>query len=130
MKIEVSTGELVDKVAILAIKLEKFEDEAKKANVRKEYELLAAAMKSAGISTDSPEFLSLKEVNLKLWHIEDDIRSKERKKEFDGDFIELARSVYITNDVRAGLKREINMRRKSGLMEEKEYADYGDTDAK
>ena len=85
-------------------------------------------MKSAGISTDSPEFLSLKEVNLKLWHIEDDIRSKERRKEFDGDFIELARSVYITNDVRARLKREINVRHKSGLMEEKEYADYGENE--
>jgi len=128
MKIEVSTGELVDKVAILAIKLEKFEDEAKKANVRKEYELLAAAMKSAGISPDSGEYLALKEVNLKLWHIEDDIRSKERKKEFDGEFIELARSVYITNDVRAGLKREINLRHKSGLIEEKEYSDYGENE--
>lgn len=130
MKIDVSTGELVDKVAILAIKLEKFEDEEKKANVRKEYELLAAAMKSAGISADSAEFLALKEVNLKLWHIEDDIRSKERKEEFDGEFIELARSVYITNDVRAGLKRDINLRHKSALIEEKEYEDYGGNDRK
>lgn len=130
MKIEVSTGELVDKVSILAIKLEKFEDEEKKANVRKEYELLAAAMKSAGISPDSAEFIALKEVNLKLWHIEDDIRSKESRKEFGGEFIELARSVYMTNDVRARLKREINLRHKSRLIEEKEYADYGENETK
>ena len=130
MKIDVSTGELVDKVAILAIKLEKFEDEAKKANVRKEYESLAVAMESAGISAESEEFLSLKEVNLKLWHIEDDIRAKERRKEFDAGFIELARSVYITNDVRAALKRKINLRHKSALIEEKEYEGYSGNDGK
>jgi len=124
MKIDISTGELVDKVTILAIKLEKFKDEAKKANVQKEYDILTVPMNSAGIKVDSKEFLALKEVNLKLWHIEDDIRIKEQKKEFDKDFIELARSVYFINDDRAKIKKDINLKYKSDLVEEKEYVDY------
>ncbi len=124
MKIEISTGELVDKVTILAIKLEKFKDEAKKANVKKEYDILTIPMNSAGITVNSKEFKDLKDVNLKLWHIEDDIRIKEQKKEFDSEFIELARSVYFTNDVRAEIKKEINLKYKSDLIEEKEYVDY------
>jgi hypothetical protein len=124
MKIEISTGELVDKVTILAIKLEKFKDEAKKANVKKEYDILTVPMNSAGIKVSSKEFQALKEVNLKLWHIEDDIRIKEQKKEFDKDFIELARSVYFINDDRAQIKKDINLKYKSDLVEEKEYVDY------
>lgn len=124
MKIDISTGELVDKVTILAIKLEKFKDEVKKANVKKEYDILTVPMNAAGISVDSKEFKDLKEVNLKLWHIEDDIRIKEQKKEFDTEFIELARSVYFTNDVRAEIKKDINLRYNSELVEEKEYVDY------
>lgn len=124
MKIDISTGELVDKVTILAIKLEKFKDEAKKANVQKEYDILTVPMNSAGIKVNSKEFLALKEVNLKLWHIEDDIRIKESKKEFDKDFIELARSVYFINDDRAKIKKDINLKYKSDLVEEKEYVDY------
>ncbi len=124
MKIDISTGELVDKVTILAIKLEKFRDEVKKANVRKEFDILTVPMNLAGIFVDSKEFKDLKDVNLKLWHIEDDIRIKEQKKEFDNDFIELARSVYFTNDVRAEIKKEINLRYNSDLVEEKEYVDY------
>jgi len=124
MKIEISTGELVDKVTILAIKLEKFKDEAKKANVKKEYDILTVPMNSAGIKVNSKEFQALKEVNLKLWHIEDDIRIKEQKKEFDKDFIELARSVYFINDDRAQIKKDINLKYKSDLVEEKEYVDY------
>jgi hypothetical protein len=81
-------------------------------------------MNSAGIKVDSKDFLALKEVNLKLWHIEDDIRIKEQKKEFDKDFIELARSVYFINDDRAKIKKEINLKYKSDLVEEKEYVDY------
>ena len=124
MKIDISTGELVDKVTILAIKLEKFRDEAKKANVKKEYDILTLPMNAVGITVDSKEFKDLKDVNLKLWHIEDDIRIKEQKKEFDSEFIELARSVYFTNDVRAEIKKDINMRYNSELVEEKEYVDY------
>lgn len=124
MKIDISTGELVDKVTILAIKLEKFKDEVKKANVKKEYDILTEPMNAVGISVDSKEFKDLKEVNLKLWHIEDDIRIKEHKKEFDTEFIELARSVYFTNDVRAEIKKDINLRYNSELVEEKEYVDY------
>lgn len=124
MKIDISTGELVDKVTILAIKLEKFKDEVKKGNVKKEYDILTVPMNSAGITVDSKEFKDLKGVNLKLWHIEDDIRIKEQKKEFDAEFIELARAVYFTNDVRAEIKKDINLRYNSELVEEKEYVDY------
>ncbi|HXK50136.1 MAG TPA: DUF6165 family protein [Clostridiales bacterium] len=124
MKIDISIGELVDKVTILAIKLEKFKDETKKANVRKEYDILTVPMNTVGITADSKEFKDLKDVNLKLWHIEDDIRIKEQRKEFDKDFIELARSVYFTNDVRADIKKEINLKYNSELVEEKEYVDY------
>lgn len=124
MKIEVSIGELVDKVTILSIKLDKFKDENKKANVKKEYDILTVPMNKIRITTQSKEFLALKEVNLKLWHIEDDIRIKEQKQEFDKEFIELARSVYFTNDVRAEIKKEINLKYGSELIEEKEYVNY------
>jgi len=124
MKIDISTGELVDKVTILAIKLEKFKDEVKKANVKKEYDILTVPMNAVGITVNSKEFKDLKDVNLKLWHIEDDIRIKEQKQEFDQDFIGLARSVYFTNDIRADIKKEINLKYNSDLVEEKEYVDY------
>jgi hypothetical protein len=124
MKIDISIGELVDKVTILSIKLDKFKDENKKANVKKEYNVLAIPMNEIGITTKSKEFLALKEVNLKLWHIEDDIRIKEQKQEFDSEFIELARSVYFTNDVRAEIKKNINLQYNSELVEEKEYVEY------
>ncbi len=124
MKIEVSTGEVVDKVSILEIKLEKFTNEEKKKNVRKEYELLKADMEAQGITTDSENYLALKKVNLQLWDIEDNIRIKEHRSEFDQEFIELARSVYFTNDVRADIKKKINMEFNSDLVEEKEYVDY------
>ncbi|MBU4486399.1 MAG: hypothetical protein KKD38_05675 [Candidatus Delongbacteria bacterium] len=124
MKIDISTGELVDKVTILAIKLEKFKDEVKKANVKNEFVILTVPMNSAGIFIDSKEFKDLKKVNLKLWHIEDDIRIKESRKEFDKEFIELARSVYFINDDRAKIKKDINLKFNSELVEEKEYVDY------
>ena len=78
----------------------------------------------AGILLQSPEFLGLKRINLKLWQIEDDIRLKEQKKEFDEGFILLARSVYFSNDQRTTLKREINLKFASDLVEEKEYTSY------
>ena len=124
MKIDISTGELVDKVTILAIKLEKISDPSKVKNIRKEYELLLKPMTDCGIGTDSEAFLALKNVNLKLWEIEDRIRIKEAAKAFDSEFIDLARSVYFTNDERAEIKKRINLATGSELVEEKEYVDY------
>ncbi len=128
MKVDISLGELVDKVTILAIKLEKIKHPGKLENVRKEYEMLSRAMALAGLSDQSPEFDRLFDrlvaVNRKLWEIEDMIREKEALKQFDEAFVELARSVYFTNDERAAIKREINARYGSEWVEEKEYAGY------
>jgi len=124
MKIEISIGEVVDKVTILEIKTEKFHNSEKLANVKKEYELLKNELEKIGIKTDSDEFKRLKEINLKLWHIEDDIRIEESKHNFGEKFISLARSVYFENDNRAAVKKEINLKFGSELIEEKEYVDY------
>jgi len=127
MKIEVSIGELVDKVSILNIKKEKFKDARKLENVKKEFNILLQRMRDAGIDLDNSYYQQLKEVNLKLWHIEDNIRQKEAKKEFDEEFIKLARSVYFNNDERAAIKKTINLEYNSDLVEEKEYVDYKKT---
>lgn len=127
MKIEVSIGELVDKVSILTIKLEKIVNPRKRSNISKEYDLLSKAMQEIGIKTDNQEYEALCRVNRKLWDIEDRIRLKEAHKAFDDDFIELARAVYFTNDERAAIKRRINEAFGSELMEEKEYVDYQGT---
>lgn len=124
MKIDISTGELVDKLTILSIKLEKISNPEKLANVRKEYDILMKPMNDAGIFTDSDEFIRLRDINLKLWDIEDRIRVKEVENAFDDEFISLARSVYFTNDDRADVKKEINLKFSSDLVEEKEYVDY------
>ncbi len=124
MKIDISIGELVDKLTILSIKLEKISDAAKLKNCKNEYDILLKPMEECGIKTDSDEFTKLKSVNLELWEIEDKIRIKELKQEFDDGFIELARSVYFKNDDRADAKREINIKYKSELVEEKEYVNY------
>ncbi len=124
MKIDISIGELVDKLTILSIKLEKISDAAKLQNCKNEYDILLNPMEECGIKTDSDEFTKLKSVNLELWEIEDKIRIKESKQEFDNEFIELARSVYFKNDDRADAKREINIKYKSDLVEEKEYVNY------
>ena len=124
MKVEISSGELVDKVTILEIKLEKIGDPVKLPNVSREYDLLKHAMEAAGIAADSDDFKELKAVNLRLWEIEDRIRRKERDQEFDEEFIELARSVYRENDRRFELKRRINEMTGSEIIEEKEYVDY------
>lgn len=124
MKIEVSVGELVDKVSILDIKRDKFQNEDKLKNVQKEYEILLDKMLEAGIKSNNSFFKQLKKVNLKLWNIEDNIRQKEAKKEFDDEFIELARSVYFNNDDRAAIKKKINLEFNSDLVEEKEYVNY------
>jgi len=124
MKIDISIGELVDRVTILSIKREKIKVLRKLGNVEKEYSLLSKQMNKMGIHEHSIEFIKLKEVNLKLWQIEDAIRVKERRQEFDEEFIQLARSVYFQNDERAAIKREISIRFDSELIEEKEYIDY------
>ena len=124
MKINISIGELVDKVTILEIKLQKFKSKEKLLNVIKEYDILKNSMITIGINTNSKEFYHLKKINLSLWDIEDKIRIKEFKKEFDADFIDLARKVYFQNDVRAASKKEINIKFNSELIEEKEYVKY------
>jgi hypothetical protein len=125
MNIEVSHGEIVDKLTILQIKKENITDPIKLDNIVKEYDyLLSIVENDLGISTESPEYLELLSINKELWVIEDDIRDKERVKEFDEAFIKLARSVYYTNDVRAKIKKEINLKYSSGFVEEKSYQSY------
>jgi len=122
----VSYGELIDKLTILQIKLLEIKDDVKLANVRNELELLDATWKNDKASeTDITEETGrLLAVNQRLWKIEDDIRMKERAQAFDDEFIQLARSVYIENDERAAIKREINTKLGSTLVEEKSYQDY------
>ena len=125
MNIEVSHGEIVDKLTILQIKKENITDPSKLDNIVKEYDyLLSVVENDLSISTESPEYLELLSINKELWVIEDDIRDKERQKEFDDDFIKLARAVYYTNDVRAKIKKEINLKYSSGFVEEKSYQSY------
>jgi hypothetical protein len=123
MKIEVSNGEIIDKLTIIQIKLERIKNKAKLANLEKEYNELIEASSSI-IGTSDPLYMSLYDVNCELWDIEDHIRDLERKKDFGIDFISTARSVYIKNDRRSELKREINIKTSSGLIEEKSYEKY------
>ena len=127
MKIEVSNGEILDKLSILELKLRFMEDESQKANVQKEHDLLKRVSTKILFTNDKtfPEdfYRELSNVNLKLWSIEHKIREKEFKDEFDKDFIKLARSVYKINDRRARIKKEINVFTGSMLIEEKHYED-------
>ena len=126
LKVEVSVGELLDKITILEIKSERIDDAAKLINVNKELALLRQTWAESPLSsTDIAEPMDrLKAVNVEIWEIEDGIRLKEGSAEFDEKFIALARSVYHRNDVRAAIKKEINLLLDSGLVEEKSYADY------
>jgi hypothetical protein len=126
ISVPVSFGELLDKVAILEIKSERMSDAGKLANVRRELDALNETWsKSAESRIDIADLLAaLKAVNERLWVIEDDIRIKESRQEFDAEFVALARSVYFENDERARLKRDINMKLGSALVEEKSYQDY------
>ena len=126
IKVEASFGEFLDKITILGIKSERISDSAKLENVNRELNLLQGIWQAHPASkTDiSDELARLKAINEKLWEIEDDIRDKERDKTFDQAFIELARAVYFTNDDRAAVKRELNLKLGSDLVEEKSYADY------
>ena len=122
----VSYGELIDKITILEIKSRRISDPAKLANVRSELDLLNATWANHAAShTDiADERTRLHAVNELLWDIEDKIRLKERAQAFDQEFIELARAVYFRNDERAAVKREINLKLGSQLVEEKSYEDY------
>jgi len=123
MKIEVSNGEIIDKLTIIQIKLERIKDKAKLVNLQKEYDELISAS-SLILSTTDPLYAALYEVNCELWDIEDRIRDLERKKNFGDEFISTARSVYVKNDRRSEIKREINIKTLSGLIEEKSYEKY------
>jgi hypothetical protein len=125
MNIEVSHGEIIDKLTILQIKKENIKDPSKLDNIVKEYDYLFSIVENdLGILTSSPEYLELLSINKDLWVIEDDIREKERQKQFDDEFVKLARDVYYTNDVRAKIKKEINLKFSSGFVEEKSYSQY------
>ncbi len=124
--VEIAPGELLDKITILELKLERIGDEAKLANVRIEHETLNATRGETLPASAELDALvtDLKRVNGQLWEIEDDIRDCERQKDFSDTFIQLARAVYINNDERANLKRAINELLGSRLVEEKSYAAY------
>lgn len=130
IQVPVSWGELIDKIAILEIKSERISDAAKLVNVRAELAALAG-VRDANLPSDQKVLADLatltadiKKVNEALWEIEDDIRDCERDKDFGPRFVELARSVYKTNDRRAALKRDINTLLGSELVEEKSYQSY------
>ncbi len=126
IKVDISYGEFLDKLSILEIKSERIHDAAKLENINRELALLrslwAADPKSA--IDISAEMAEMKAINEKLWQIEDDIRDKERARCFDEEFIRLARAVYYSNDERAAIKRRLNEKLGSELVEEKSYADY------
>jgi len=124
--IPISWGELFDKLTILQIKLENLQDQNALNNVKIEYDELFKIFNNNFLEDDNAIRLlaDLKNINKILWNIEDDIRDKERHKTFDEEFIELARSVYITNDERSRIKRNINNTFGSQFIEEKSYSDY------
>lgn len=126
LHVPISVGELIDKITILKIKQNKASDPEKLANIENELGELVATWekeKASDINIDDL-FDQLTKVNEALWDIEDDIRAKEAANKFDDEFIELARSVYKQNDLRAELKKQINLRSGSALVEEKLYQDY------
>jgi len=123
MKIEVSIGEIADKLSILEIKKINIIDETKLININKEYDYLYEVV-FLELKINKDDYNRLIEINKKLWKIEDDIRDKERNKEFDDIFIELARSVYITNDERMNIKNIINHNSNSDIKEHKSYKPY------
>ncbi len=126
IQVSISFGEFLDKLTILEIKAERIQDATKRANVIRERDLLRRiwAEHPASATDIQAELSRLKVINEKLWDIEDDIREQERKQDFGPRFIELARAVYFTNDERAAVKRELNEKLGSELVEEKSYADY------
>ena len=127
MKVEISNGELLDKITILEIKLSEIKDPEKLVNIQKEFCTLNPLCKELFKIYGSElqvHYLALSEINGQLWDIEDWIRDWEHEKRFDKEFVELARSVYITNDKRCEVKKLINLMTSSGLIEEKSYKEY------
>ena len=127
MKIEISNGELIDKITILEIKLIEIEDKDKLINIQKEFDILNPLVEELFEKYDGQlqnHYLELAKINGELWDIENWIRDCEREKRFDKEFVELARSVYITNDKRCEVKKLINILTSSGLVEEKSYKEY------
>lgn len=124
--VEISCGELADKITILEIKAERIADAAKRTHVLHELEVLGAVWQPLEADCPSAATLKaeLKRVNETLWQIEDDIRAKEAAQTFDAGFIALARAVYQTNDRRFALKTELNRLLDSGVVEQKQYAAY------
>lgn len=126
ISVSVSVGEAMDKLTILHIKSERIDDAQKLKSIHNEIAALTPACTRPEFNTPEVQTLvaELKSVNETLWDIEDDIRDKEFQKAFDDEFISLARSVYVTNDKRAELKKQINLATGSALVEEKSYQDY------
>ncbi len=123
MKIEVSNGEIVDKLTIIEIKLSRIKDKKKLVNLEREFRELNGCIHKI-ISHDNILYKKLYDVNVKLWDIEDKIRELEKNRDFGEEFIQTARAVYLINDERSELKREINLSTGSDLIEEKSYEDY------
>ena len=123
---EISAGELLDKISILEIKLEKIKDKADQEEINKEYKILKEVQNSSIKITEKLKtlFKEIKEVNLNLWNIEDKLRVCEKNKDFGQTFIELARGVYLNNDKRSKIKSEINKILGSNIREIKQYANY------
>ena len=119
----ISIGELIDKITILEIK-QIYMTGTKLKNINKEMKLLKNILQDKNLEINIALIKNLKKVNKKLWEIEDNIRIKESNQEFDEEFIKLARSVYIENDKRASIKKEINQKYNSDLVEEKSYKNY------
>ena len=126
LQVPVSVGEVLDKITILQIKLAHISDANKRVNIQNELDALLPLVAGDGFTTDEMQGLvaELKSVNKALWDIEDDIREKEAAKNFDAEFIKLARAVYVTNDKRAEIKKQINLATGSALIEEKSYESY------
>ena len=125
MKIEVSNGEILDKISILTIKKDRITDKAKRESVYNEFTTLLPYF---DMIVNTPElgdyYYKLHEVNRELWDVEDELRELETSKTFNSKFIELARSVYYLNDRRAEVKKQINILSKSDIVEEKSYSEY------
>jgi len=127
IKTDISIGEFLDKLSILQIKQMRIKDPQKLENINKELQVLTSLWSRFNRDAEvdiSAELAALRKINETLWEIEDQIREKEAAAQFDQDFIQLARSVYITNDERASIKKKINHLLNSGLIEEKSYKEY------
>ena len=127
MKVEVSNGELLDKLSILELKLKNIKDDKKLINIKNEHGGLSPLCNNLFDNYGNELrclYAKLSEINAELWKIEDDIRECERNKDFGDEFVRLARAVYFTNDKRSDVKKSINLLTESGFVEEKSYEDY------